>query len=263
MSPTQGSIPVDPMRAAEESLAVSPSLAMLQRQFHPPPEANSGVLLGLKCNCPICNTLTSEPVICAYCGVYGHAVCLGVQLYQNYTFCRPCFDQVVTQYESIRDQNQKYELTLQISGQLQNWKQRAREAIEASTSIGLAVGGATATAVGAAAAVAQGFVRGAQTALAERALPPTPQPDPQAGTAVSLRRSNSEGDLQLSTLEPVCRACEFGCHVAHTYTGKCKGIPRTAYFRPKGVRAIANVPSKIQLQLGIRPSFLVGISMSL
>ena len=84
--------------------------------------------------------------------------------------------QVAAYYENIQDANRRLEWHLQVNEKLANWKQRAREAIGGSASIGLAVGGATATAASAAVAAAQGFVQGAQSALAENTTPPPPQP---------------------------------------------------------------------------------------
>ena len=124
-----------------------------------PTQANSGLLSGLQCKCPMCHTMTSEPTVCANCGTYGHAVCLGLQHFEGYTFCGPCMINVTAQYVAIKDANQKLEWHLKATDQLRTWKTRAREAIGVSTSIGLAVGGAAAAATGAVVAAAQGLVQ--------------------------------------------------------------------------------------------------------
>ena len=193
------------------------------------PTPNSGLLQGLQCLCPMCSSMTSEPTVCAYCGIYGHAICLGLQHFESYTFCAQCMRKVTQQFAEIQDANQKLDWHVRSSDQLQKWKTRAREAIGMSTSIGQAVGGAAATAAGAAVAAAQGFVNGAQSALAEQTAPPLPPPVHEPSEAVSLRRSSSAGDLSVKDAL-ICPACDLGKHQAHTYKGSCRGLPRSVYF---------------------------------
>ena len=209
-----------------------------------PTEANSGVLQGLQCLCPICHEMASEPAMCVNCGDYGHAVCLGLQYLENYAFCGPCMRIVTPQYAiAIEDAHRRQEWHSRVSTQLVTWKSRALEAIGMSASIGVAVGGAAATAVGAAAAAAQGFVQGAQSAMADRPIPPPPLADSSVERAVSLRRPSSAGDLQIITRPEICPRCDFGKHQAHTYQGSCRGLPRSAYFRTgQSGAAIANAP---------------------
>ena len=79
---------------------------------------------------------------------------------------------VTARFAAMRDAEQKLEWHMSAQHDLQKWKHQARETIGLSASIGLAVGGAAATAAGAAVAAARGLVQGAQTALAELPAPP-------------------------------------------------------------------------------------------
>ena len=208
-----------------------------------PTQANSGLLLGLQCRCPMCSLMTSEPAVCANCGAYGHAICLGLQHFEYYTFCGPCMRYVTEQYAAIQDANQRIDWHLQASQQLQTWKDRARATIGASASIGLAVGGVAATVAGAAVAAAQGFVKGAQSAIADHPVLSPPQPHSSAEGVVTLRRPSSAGDLPVQ-ISPLCPACDLGQHKAHTYKGSCRGFPRGVYFPVTGTRAaIAPAPN--------------------
>ena len=49
-----------------------------------PTPANSSLLLGIERQCPLCGTVASEPALCANCGIHGHAVCMGLEYFQNY-----------------------------------------------------------------------------------------------------------------------------------------------------------------------------------
>ena len=104
----------DNMAIANEDIGVS---AKRERQpldlglarVMSPTGTNSGVLMGFECMCAVCQSWTAEPVMCATCGVYGHAVCLGTQLLQNYMFCQPCAREVTKQYAAIEDAQQRQE----------------------------------------------------------------------------------------------------------------------------------------------------------
>ena len=134
-------------------------------------------------------------------------------------------------------QRQQWEQLL--SQQLISWRERARDASGASTSIGITVGGAAATAAGAAFAVAHGLVQGAHgavTGTGARALPPPPVLDVSASRPLSLRRSNSTGDITSALAEP-CPKCDLGqSRAAHTYRGSCRGLPSSVYFGGHGGR---------------------------
>jgi hypothetical protein len=204
-------------------------------------DANQHLLLGLQGICPICNVTTQDPALCANCGAFGHPVCIGIELFQNHYFCHSCFSQMVHQYALIDDIRRRREWEQMLSQQLINLRERARNALGVSTSIGIAVGGVAATAAGAAIAVVQGLVQGAAgaaTGTGLRALPPIPVPDVSASRPLSLRRSNSTGDL-VSVLAGTCPKCDGGDRrAAHTYRGTCRGLPASVYFGPRGLPAI-------------------------
>ena len=60
-------------------------------------EANQAVLLGLQCQCLVCNQMSPDPSLCANCGVFGHAICIGVEHFQGYAFCRGCMGMATAQ----------------------------------------------------------------------------------------------------------------------------------------------------------------------
>ena len=196
-------------------------------------EANHHLLLGFQGICGVCNLVTTDPALCANCGLYGHPVCIGIEQFQGYAFCHGCFQQVVGQYATILDIQQRQQWEQLLSQQLITWRQRARDALGASTSIGITVGGVAATAAGAAFAVAQGLVQGAHgavTGTGARALPPPPVIDVSASRPLSLRRSNSTGDITSALAEP-CPKCDLGqTRAAHTFRGSCRGLPASVYF---------------------------------
>ena len=206
-------------------------------------EPNQQLLLGVQCNCPVCHVWTTDPAICASCGAYGHPICIGIEPFQGYAFCHSCMSQVASQYAAMSNAHHRREWQISLSNQLVAWRDRARDALGASTSIGITVGGAAATAAGAAIAVATGFVQGAAGAAAGsgvQALPPPPGPDDSASRPLALRRSNSTGDLA-QNLEP-CPKCDLGVQRArHTYRGSCRGFPSSFYFGARGPRAVTDV----------------------
>ena len=120
--------------------------------------ANQSLLLGFETRCQACNRMTAEPSLCAECGMYGHAVCLRIAHFQGYTFCAQCFPQIAIQYAEMNDALLRQQWQSSLLRQVTSWKEQARNAVGASASIGIAVGGLTATTAGAVMAVAHGFV---------------------------------------------------------------------------------------------------------
>ena len=167
-----------------------------------PTRAPSSLLLGLQCECTVCGHHVLEPTLCANCGVYGHVQCINGKKYMNYTFCGRCLPSMIHEYEAMEDALRRHEWQESLSSQLLSWKQRARDAVGMSASVGLAIGGAAATAVGAVAAVAQGMAQGAssasqgQPALQDQQVPSVPPPPvPAVARQTGLRRSNSLSDV--------------------------------------------------------------------
>ena len=228
----------------------------------------------------MCSYMTPDPSLCANCSIQGHAVCIGIEHFQGYAFCVNCMGQETSQYAAMSDALLRQEWHSSLLRQVSPWKERARNAVGASASIGIAVGGVAATAAGAALAVARGFVQRASSAVSghgdQAALmpPPPPNPDPSFQRPRSLRRSNSAGDLAIVS-GALCPACDLGQKRAHTYTGSCRGLPRSVYFQPKGsIKAIADTlavqletaSSSTELLTGLklqpaRLSLLVGQSL--
>ena len=126
---------------------------------------------------------------------------------------------VISEYASMNDARLRQEWQLSLSSQVLTWRERARDVLGASAPIGTAVGGAAATAAGAAYAVAQGFVQGATSVTSggqAQANNPPPLPDLNPTRTLAIRRSNSIGDLQASQAAP-CPKCDLGqTRAAHT-----------------------------------------------
>ena len=135
---------------------------------------NEGILSNLQTTCQICNGQVYEPSMCAGCGVFGHPVCLHLEHFMDYSFCRKCIPRAISEYASFQDAQRRDEWKRSLVAQICSWKTRAIECIGMSSTIGVAVGGAVATAAGVAAGLAQGAVRGAvgATASGRLALPP-------------------------------------------------------------------------------------------
>ena len=112
------------------------------------PTANEGLLLEVTAVCGRCNTGATELVICAQCGMYGHAQCLGMEYFQNYPFCGGCLPNVMLQYANYQTAVRREQWTRTVAARIGNWKQRAVEAIGMSTTVGVAVGGAAAAVTG-------------------------------------------------------------------------------------------------------------------
>ena len=121
--------------------------------------------------------------------------------------------------------------------QLRNWKNLAQDAIATTTSIGIVIGGAAATAAGAATALAQGIMQGAKSATADRSQLSVEDSTVDARRPCSLansiedarRRANRLEDLGIVTVKEFCPKCEYG-KGKHTYGQDCKGFPASVYF---------------------------------
>ena len=200
------------------------------------------------CVCPVCSQTVNQPTMCANCGTYGHYLCLGIQPFQGYEFCSVCMPNVVHAYQEFQDSEQVLEWQLGVVRQLKTWKQCAVEAMNVSASIGVAVGGAVATATGVAVAGVQGLLQGAQNVMSER---PHQRALPSASTAEasggSRRRALSHEVLPCSDVQLTCPVCDHGNkHRGHNFDApSCKGLPRSVYFRPRATTPpIADVPAQ-------------------
>ena len=143
---------------------------------------------------------------------------------------------VASQCAAIGDAHCRQEWHSSLSHQLLTRKGRATEAIGMSRSILMTFGGVAATGAGVALAAAQGIAQGAskasgaQAALLDQPVPPHSEPQTQiVQRPKSLRRSDSAGHLSLTAglLRP---ACGLGQKRADTYTGSCRGLPRSVCF---------------------------------
>jgi hypothetical protein len=184
----------------------------------------------LTIQCPICSLQVSDPSICAQCGKFGHPICIQLQHFDSYPFCGNCMRIITIQMSDMHDAEQKLDWCLRADTQLVQWKKLARDAIGVSTSIGQAVGGAAALATGALSAVTHGIMQGAKSATIKNSVQPPPEPEPSTLDVRRQRRANSAGDNPRANLTG-CDACDYRKHVAHTYSGTCRGIPQTAFFR--------------------------------
>ena len=100
--------------------------------------ANQTVLLGQQCICPVCENNTPDPSLCAQCGAFGHPQCIGTEYFQGYAFCQRCYQQVVTHFASLEDALLRGQWNRSLQGQVTTWRERARDAIGVSASIGIA-----------------------------------------------------------------------------------------------------------------------------
>ena len=158
---------------------------------------------------------------------------------------RACVTLFLSKYAAIGDAHHWQEWQTSLSRRSLIWKSRATEAIGMSTLICVTIGSAAATAAGVAFAAAQGIAQsasgasGAQLALPDQPVRPPAEPDTQiVRRPKSLRRSNFAGDLGL-TIGQVRPACDLGQNCADTYTGSCRGLPRSVYFGSRPKQAIA------------------------
>ena len=216
------------------------------------PNPNLGLLLGIHAACGRCGHNVYEPSICAQCSTYGHPVCLNLEYFQGYPFCGTCMAGVAHKYAEFQDALSREQFMRSLSGQINTWRARATEALGLSASVGVALGGAAATATGAAIAMVQGVVKGARTggssspqplaltgdpsvgqpfddsqAVPSAAAPPLPEPasllQPKRAARPLTRSRSSEA---LCTTYSTCVACHTPNkgHRPHTYQGDCIGI---------------------------------------
>ena len=68
-------------------------------------QANQSVLLGMQGTCQVCNMMVPDPSLCANCGVFGHAICIGAEFFQGYAFCKGCMPQILMHYTAMSDQH--------------------------------------------------------------------------------------------------------------------------------------------------------------
>ena len=92
-----------PQRSEQESVLALTRVMSPTNPSNYQLEANQSVLLGLQCQCQICNHMSPDSSLCAQCGVYGHAICIGVELFQGYAFCRGCMNDVLTTYAGLTE----------------------------------------------------------------------------------------------------------------------------------------------------------------
>ena len=85
-----------PQRSEQESVLALTRVMSPTYQSNYQLEANQSVLLGYHCQCQHCNLMSPDPSLCVQCGVYGHAICIGVEHFQGYAFCRGCMNDVLT-----------------------------------------------------------------------------------------------------------------------------------------------------------------------
>ena len=225
-------------RVMSPTYPTDPSSMMLQ--------GNRSLLLGLECRCQACNVMTPDPSLCANCGNWGHPICLGMEQFQGYAFCNRCMGGMVRQYATMNDTRLRQEWQNTLSHKVFSWRERARDAIGTSASIGIAVGGVAATAAGAVFAVAQGIVQGASGAAAGGSVSAEVEPPPPSDSTfyrrLDIRRSNSTGDLSEQLVE-TCDKCLGNARARHTYRGTCRGLPASVYFKSKNSATIADAPS--------------------
>ena len=134
---------------------------------------NRGILMQQQV-CVNCNLIAIEPVVCTGCGIHGHPQCIGLEHVQGFPFCATCTTPAIQDFARQLDAARRQQWTLQLTRQLAEWMNRLTEVVGASTSFGIAVGGATAAATGA----AVGLVSGVMQGLANHPALPRDSTDP-------------------------------------------------------------------------------------
>ena len=228
-----------------------------------PSAANEGVLVGWDTLCCRCTHPVLDPVLCAQCGAVGHPVCLNLEYFQGYPFCGGCLGSVIQEYAAFQDALRREQWTRSLSGQIATWRSRAIEALGVSSTVGIAIGGVAMTATGAAVSLVKGVMTGAATtsgptsaalqdAAAEVPLATGTQLLRPKSLAKPMTRSASAGSLpSISSSYKSCVACHTSNpgHKAHTYSGDCKGLPKSVYFAAKAKKQnpAAETPSSTKM----------------
>eukprot|EP00959_Pyramimonas_sp_CCMP1952_P175000 3657034-Pyramimonas_sp.AAC.1 len=76
----------------------STSLVPVTRVMGPNRGLHEGIFDDVHAICPICQTAARELLVCAGCGAFGHAECLRLELFFDYTFCQACIPKVAAEY---------------------------------------------------------------------------------------------------------------------------------------------------------------------
>ena len=129
------------------------------------------------------------------------------------------------------------EWKLNVSVKYGQWKDIAAKAMGMSASMGLTIGGAAATAAGAAIAGFQGIACGvsgiADASLALPDIPGPERPEPDPDHVRPPKRPSSDTDIVAVMDEPPCPRCMGRKSAAHTYKKGCTGFPPSFYFAPR------------------------------
>ena len=186
--------------------------------------------------CPLCQQQArGEPAVCSTCGKWGHNVCVAIEQFQGWPVCGGCVQACCLEYSQITAlgaANRQLQWNDRLNVQLTDWKSRAGEAMGQSASLGVSMGSAAATVVGAVVTGLQGFAKGAlRASSAQVAIPdqepvpppyqPSPLPPPEE-PPLPLRKVRSTQDLFITTIDkphPPCPVCDQGKKGKHTSTG--------------------------------------------
>ena len=128
------------------------------------PRPNEGLQVGFVALCQRCQVSVQEPALCTQCGIYGHPLCLNLEYFQGYPFCGSCASIVMSQYAAYEGALRREQWKRGLAQQIATWRARATEAIGLTASVGVALGGAAATAASAATALMRGVAQGALAA---------------------------------------------------------------------------------------------------
>ena len=113
--------------------------------------------------CPLCQQQArGEPAVCSRCGKWGHNVCVAIEQFQGWPVCGGCVHACCLEYSQITAlgaANRQLQWNDRLNVQLTDWKSRAGEAMGQSASIGVSMGSAAATVVGAVVTGFQGFAK--------------------------------------------------------------------------------------------------------
>ena len=166
--------------------------------------------------------------------------------------------QVAARFAAYENALRREQWTRSLSEQISTWRQRATETLGCCSAVGATLGGAAATATGAALAVARGAVQGARDSSAtdtSQGVPVSGNP----GVADLLRPKRAARRARSVGSDPTpghCLACHTAHrgHLRHLYTGDCLSIPGRSIFSSDATGADQSVQGRAVRPEGLPPA---------
>ena len=154
---------------------------------HPQHDPNGTMLcVGYTGACRGCGELTTDPAMCAGCGIYGHPWCIGLCLFQGYQLCPQCLGQA----RELHAVQAAHYWTAQMREQFHRAKMNAINAAGLTLTVSTAAAGGLATLAGVGVAAYQGTIQGVSAVpSARRSNSPSSAAQPETGSARALQDS--------------------------------------------------------------------------